>query len=310
MALAEDAVAEGNDAVSLTLAFTDAERETDWDLLFSTDVDYTALLESRPGKDGYLRLVSADGIDTFGDYDTPASTDYTRSEPVTELTYAIPFGNGGYLNFPDNNIQLLDSAGDVVWTSERLQKDYNDGIRDLTLKSVALTSKGTLLLAIMESGGTHGIVEYTLAEIHEAIADGDTTLSTDRSSISFSNGEIEVENWTGNLRIGSDLDTGKIYISDHEKVYTYDADRNIIESEVLTTESGEVSVFIGAWGGDLYRFTADGDLYRMGTERLSQPMPREVIHPLFIAPGEKFDLTTLIPNFEKGVGQVVFRCRF
>ena len=311
LALAEDAVAEGNDAVSRTLAFTDAEKETDWDLLFSTDVAYTALLESRPGKDGYIRLVSADGIDTFTNYDTPFSTDYTRSEPVTELTRAIPFGNGGYLNFPDNNIQLLDSAGDVVWTSDRLQKIYdNDGIRDLTFKSVALTSKGTLLLAIIESGGTHDILEYTLAEISEAIADGDTTLSTDKSSTSFFNGEIEVENWTGNLRIGSDLDTGKIYISDHEKVYTYDADRNIIESEVLTTESGEVSVFIGAWGGDLYRFTADGDLYRMGTERLSQPMPREVIHPLFIAPGEKFDLTTLIPNFEKGVGQVVFDVGF
>ena len=310
LTLAEDAVTDGNEAVSLTLAYTDSEKATEWDLLFSTDVAYTALLESRPGKDGYLRLVSADGIGTFTNYDTPSSTDYTRSEPVTELTYAIPFGNGGYLNFPDNNIQLLDSAGHVVWTSERLQKDYSGTANDLTLKSVALTSKGTLLLAIMESGGTHGILEYTLAEISEAIADGDTTLSTDRSSISFSNGEIEVENWTGNLRIGSDLDTGKIYISDHGKVYTYDADRNIIKGQVLTTASGETSVFLGGWGGDLYRFTTDGDLYRIGTERLSQPMPREVIHPLFIAPGEKFDLTTLLPNFEKGVGQVVFDVGF
>ena len=62
LTLAEDAVTDGNEAVSLTLAYTDSEKATEWDLLFSTDVAYTALLESRPGKDGYLRLVSADGI--------------------------------------------------------------------------------------------------------------------------------------------------------------------------------------------------------------------------------------------------------
>ena len=69
--LAENAVKEGNDEVSLTLAYTDGDKETDWDFQFQTDVDYTALLESRPAaKDGYFRLASADGIDAF-DYNRP-----------------------------------------------------------------------------------------------------------------------------------------------------------------------------------------------------------------------------------------------
>ena len=148
LTLAENAVEEGNDAVSLTLVYTDAEKETDWDFQFQTDVDYTALLESRPAaKDGYFRLVSADGIDAF-DYNRPRLSSYTRTVPTTALTRAIPFANGGYLNFPDNNIELVNTDGDVVWTSDRLQKDYNGVTRDLTIKSVALTPDGTLLMAI------------------------------------------------------------------------------------------------------------------------------------------------------------------
>ena len=37
LTLAADAVEEGNDAVSLTLKYTDAEKETDWDFQFQTD---------------------------------------------------------------------------------------------------------------------------------------------------------------------------------------------------------------------------------------------------------------------------------
>ena len=310
LTLAENAVEEGNDAVSLTLVYTDAEKETDWDFQFQTDVDYTALLESRPAaKDGYFRLVSADGIDAF-DYNRPRLSSYTRTVPKTALTRAIPFANGGYLNFPDNNIELVNTDGDVVWTSDRLQKDYNGVTRDLTIKSVALTPDGTLLMAIRESGGTYGVIEYTLAEIQSAITEVETPLGTAPSSVSFSNGNITVPAYTASLVIGNDRDTGKIYVSDHNKVYTYDADRNIIEDAVLTTASGETSVFIGVWGGDLYRFTTDGNLYAIGTSRLTKPTPRERIHPIFIAPGEKFDLTTLLPNFEKGVGQVVFDLGF
>ena len=310
MTLAADAVEEGNDAVSLTLKYTDAEKETDWDFQFQTDVDYTALLESRPAaKDGYFRLVSADGIDAF-DYNLPRLSSYTRTVPKTALRRAIPFANGGYLNFPDNNIELVNTDGDVVWTSDRLQKDYNGVTRDLTIKSVALTPDGTLLMAIRESGGTYGVIEYTLAEIQSAITEVETPLGTAPSSVSFSNGNITVPAYTASLVIGNDRDTGKIYVSDHNKVYTYDADRNIIEDAVLTTASGETSVFIGVWGGDLYRFTTDGNLYAIGTSRLTKPTPRKHIHPIFIAPGEKFDLTTVLPNFEKGVGQVVFDLGF
>ena len=98
LTLAEDAVEEGNDAVSLTLKYTDAEKETDWDLLFETTVDYTALLESRPAaKDGYFRLVSADGIDAF---------DYNRS-PVKSL----------YAHCADTGVEACDSVW-KWWLSE------------------------------------------------------------------------------------------------------------------------------------------------------------------------------------------------
>ena len=309
LTLAADAVTEGNSETTLTLNYTDGDKETDWDLLFETTVDYTALLESRPAaKDGYFRLVSADGIDAF-DYNLPQLSSYTRTVPTTALRRAIPFANGGYLNFPDNNIELVNTDGDVVWTSDRLQKDYNGTLSDLTIKSVALTPDGMLLMAIT-ANGTYGVIEYTLTEIQSAITEGTTTLGTAPPSVSFSNGNITVPAYTASLVIGNDRDTGKIYVSDHNKVYTYDADRNIIEDAVLTTASGETSVFIGGWGGDLYRFTTDGNLYAIGTSRLTKPTPREHIHPIFIAPGEKFDLTTLLPNFEKGVGQVVFDLGF
>ena len=163
LTLAADAVTEGNSETTLTLNYTDGDKETDWDLLFETTVDYTALLESRPAaKDGYFRLVSADGIDAF-DYNRSQLSSYTRTVPTTALTHAIPFANGGYLNFPDNNIELVNTDGDAVWTSDRLQKDYNGTLSDLTIKSVALTPDGMLLMAIRESGGTYGVIEYTLA---------------------------------------------------------------------------------------------------------------------------------------------------
>ena len=298
--LLPDAVNEGDASASLTIPYSDTEADTEWDAGVTSSETYTGLIEATPNR---LYLTRDEFIDAW---DTETNTEVTAERRTfpNGVSPAIPFGNNGYLVWQTTGTPkmcLLHADGSVVWVSDELTWYNGSTETTVSFRSWTLTRDGIL---VTTSGGA--VIEYTLDEINTAIRTGDTELAGDRTAISFSNGDVP--DWSTTVTITSDPDTGKIYVASNETIYAYDADRKIIEDEILTTDATNDD-WLAIHHGVLYRWNSD-TLYSHDLRNDIAPQAAATVHPISTRPGETLDLFTLFHPFMITNGVVCFDVGF
>ena len=301
LTLAADAVLEGNTETVITIPYTDSERESDWDSVLSSSETYTGIIEATPNR---LYLTRAENIDAFDTIGTEL-TEERRTLP-NNVDWAIPFGNNGYLVWVTGSkpkMCLLSSDGGVEWASDELLWDNGTAETDVSFNGWTLTKDGIL---VATSGS---VILYSLSEINEAIRIGDSTLATDRTAISFTNGDVDVPEWNATMTLTSDPETGKIYVSAAGKIYAYDSDRNIIVSEILTADENNADSWLAVSNGNVYRWT-DGTLYTHDLHTDFPPVPVAHLYPIHVQPGEQIDLYKFMRPFLRTNGVVAFDVGF
>ena len=288
--VAPDAVNEGDASASITIPYADTKADTEWETGLTSTETYTGLIEATPNRLYLTRDGFIDAWDT--ESETEISTE-RRTFP-NDMDYAIPFGNNGYLVWQTTGTPkmcLLTADGSVVWVSDELTWDNGSTITDVSFRSWTLTRDGIL---VTTSGS---VIQYTLDEINTAIRTGDARIEGDRTAISFNNGDVTVPDWNNNATIASDPDTGKIYVSNQEQIFAYTADRNIIEDEILTTDTRE-NDWLAIQHGTLYRWNAD-TLYSHDLRNDLAPTHTATVHPIHARPDETIDLYTLFYPFQQ-----------
>ena len=299
--LAANAVPEGNTETTIMIPYSDSERESDWDSVLSSSQTYTGIIEATPNR---LYLTRAENIDAFDTIGTEL-TEERRTLP-NNVDWAIPFGNNGYLVWVTGSkpkLCLLSADGAVAWVSDELMWDNGTAETDVSFNGWTLTKDGIL---VATSGS---VILYPLSEINEATRIGDPTLATDRTAISFSNGDVDVPEWNASMTLTSNPETGKIYVSAAGKIYAYDSDRNIIASEILVADENNADRWLAVSNGNLYRWT-DGTLYSHDLHTDLPPVAHANVHPIHVRPGETIDLYKFMRPFLRTSGIMAFDVGF
>ena len=269
--------------------------------MLSSSETYTGIIEATPNR---LYLTRAANIDAFNRIGIEL-TEERRTLP-NNVDWAIPLEITGIwygLRAVSRKCVCFHRDGGVEWASDELLWDNGTAETDVSFNGWTLTKDGIL---VATSGS---VILYPLSEINEAIRIGDSTLATDRTAISFTNGDVDVPEWNATMTLTSDPETGKIYVSAAGKIYAYDSDQNIIISEILTADENNADSWLAVSNGNVYRWT-DGTLYTHDLHTDFPPVPVAHLHPIHVQPGEKIDLYKFIHPFLRTSGVVAFDVGF